>query len=113
MRLVEILRGLSPVFLALLVPILVSRRRLIRSFERAAATSPEAAITPSLGSPIRRWWLKRLAREGVLRSTSDGTHWLERGAWSTYRSVRRRRALVVFIVILLSMTLIALLNRGT
>ena len=113
MRLVDLLRGLSPLFLAVLVPIVVSRHRLVRSFEKAAATSPESAITPSLSGPIGRWWLKRLARDGVLRSTPDGAHWLEREAWSTYRSVRRRRAVTVLLVILLSLTLIAVLNRGT
>jgi hypothetical protein len=110
-RLVDLLRGSSPVIFVLLAPILMTRRRLIRKFERAAATSPESAITPSLGGPIRRWWLKRLARDGVLRSTPDGAHWLDLGTWSAYRSVRRRRAMTVLIVILLSMALMVVLNR--
>jgi len=112
-RLVDLLRGASPVLLVLAAPILITRRRLIRSFHRAGATSPESAFTPSLGSPIARWWLTRLARHGVLRSTLDGAYWLEPVAWAAYRSIRRRRAVTVFIVILLSMMLIALLKRVT
>jgi hypothetical protein len=110
MRLVDLLRGSSPVVLALLAPILLTRRRLIRSFERASATSPESAIPPHLHSPVGRWWLRRLAREGVLRPGPGGTHWLEPETWRSYRSIRRRRALTVLIVILLSTALIAVLN---
>jgi hypothetical protein len=111
-RLVDLLRGAGPVLLVLLAPILITRRRLIRSFQRASATSPESAITPSLGSPIGRWWLKRLARDGVLRMTPDGAHWLEPGAWAVYRS-NRRRAVTILIVIFTAVMLIAVLARGT
>ena len=112
MRLVDVLRSLSPVFLAVLAPILVSRRRLIRSFERAGATSPASAITVQLGGPLGRWWLSRLTRLRVLGSTPDGSHWVDLHALAAYRSVRRRRAVTIFIVILLSMTLLAVLSRG-
>ena len=61
---------------------------------------------------MRRWWLKRLSRAGVLRSNSDGTYWLDPEAWRIYRSVRRRRAVTVLVVILLSMVLIAVLKGG-
>ena len=110
MRLVDLVRASSPVVLVLLAPILVTRRRLIRAFKSAAATSPESAITPRLRGPMRRWWLKRLSRAGVLRSTPDGTYWLDPEAWRIYRSIRRRRAVTVLVVILLSMVLIAALN---
>ena len=113
MRLVDLLRMAGPALLIVLAPILVSRRRLIRSFQRAGATSPESAITPCLGGPIGRWWLTRLVRDGVLQMTPDGAHWLEPGAWTVYRSIRRRRAVTVLIVAILSVMLIAVLNGGT
>lgn len=112
MRLVELLRSLAPGVLAVLVPVLLSRRRLIRTLERAGATSRESATTVRLGGPLGRWWLKRLTLLGVVQECEDGNHWIDLDALAAYRSARRRRALTIVIVILLSMTLLAVLSPG-
>jgi hypothetical protein len=79
--------------------LLASRRRVIREFERRGATNPSAAVRIPPSSFIGAWWLERLERAGVLRTSADGGRWLDQTAWGRYRAVRRRRALVIIAVL--------------
>jgi hypothetical protein len=89
----ELLRMAAPVVAALPVVLLVTRRRFIRAFERAHAFVPDRAIPPPVG-PLAGWWHSRLTAAGVIREQRNGRLWLDRHGWQSYRSLRRRRALV-------------------
>src|SRR4030095_9099510 len=95
MRAVDILRMLAPVLGATSALLLATRRRLIRTFEQADATSAARAIAVTPSPPLGAWWLKRLEQSGVIVSTAAGTRWLNHDAWESYRAVRRRRALTI------------------
>ncbi len=88
----------SPLFMIVAIALLGSRRRLVRSFERADATTPAAAFLPPTRL-LTRWWLHRLHRCGVLQATDDGAYWLRLEAWQRYRDARRRRGLLIFAVL--------------
>ena len=88
-----LLQTIAP--LASLVPIalVASRRRLIRTFLRADATSAARAIAPD-SRLLGRFWTARLQRAGVLHASAPGALWLDAPAWAAYRAVRRTRALI-------------------
>ena len=109
MRAVDIVRMLAPVFGATAALLLVTRRRLIRSFEQADATSAARAIAVTPSPPLGAWWLKRLEQSGVIVSTAAGTRWLNHDAWESYRAVRRRRGLSI-VALLLGLLLLFLWN---
>ena len=100
MRAVELVRALAPWLAGIAAFLLMSRRRVIRIFEQADATSEARAIAAAPGPPLGAWWLKRLEQSGVVISTAAGTRWLKQDAWQTYRAVRRRRALTVVAVMI-------------
>jgi len=101
----DVLRALSPVLLLLALGLSGTRRRLVRQFTEAGAFSEEAAIVPSRIRGLYQWWLKRLAGASVLRRASGDRWWLDRDVFRRYRSIRRRRAFVVFAVLLAVFTL--------
>jgi hypothetical protein len=100
MRAVEILRALAPFLAGISAFLLTSRRRVIRMFEQAEATSEARAIAGTPGPPLGAWWLKRLEQSGVIVSTDAGTRWLNHDAWESYRAIRRRRALTIAAVLI-------------
>lgn len=105
MRNVDLLSMVSPLLMAVAVGLLATRKRLVRRFERAAASSPETAIRLEGRSPVSRWWLARLTRAGVLRVTGGGLRWIDVEAWQAYRAVRRRRGLTVAATLLVLVAL--------
>jgi len=104
----EVIQALSPVLLLLALGLTGVRRRLVRQFTKASAFSEAAAIAPSRVRGLYEWWLKRPARASVLRRAPSDRWWLDRDAFSQYRSTRRRRALVVFAAVLA----VVLIARG-
>jgi hypothetical protein len=90
---------LSPLFGA---AIRRADRRIENELRHVQATSPDRAIALSLRSPISRWRLGRLNRGGVVHAVGAGRYYWDERAWVEYRRVRRRRALTVVAVLLLS-----------
>jgi len=101
-----LLRLLAPLANVLALALLLGRRRAVRTFESAGAFEPATSISLSPGSPVVRWWRRRLQAAGVIRSSAPNAWWLDRDAWSAYRVVRRKRALLVASAML---TLVALM----
>jgi hypothetical protein len=92
---------------ALLAPLLGAaiRRadsRIQNELRDAEATSPDRATTLSLRSPIARWRLGRLTREGVVHALDAGRYYWDENAWGEFRRARRRRALAVIAVLVLA-----------
>lgn len=89
---VTALRLIGPLLMVGAITFLATRRRLIRTFQRANATGPAQAIVPATRL-LTRWWLHRLHRCGVLEVTPTGSYWLRQEAWQAYQATRRHRAL--------------------
>jgi len=100
MRTVEVLGMFAPVLSAGSILLLATRRRLIRTFEQAGATSARQAIHVKPRRPLGPFWLHKLQRHGVVVATPAGTYWLNQDAWHTYQAIRRRRGLLVVAVVL-------------
>lgn len=100
MRLVDLVRAVAPLGMVAGMGLLASRRRLVRAFTRAGATSPETAIPPPPARLLGGWWRDRLQGAGVLAATDAGTWWLRQEAWLSYRAVRRRRAVSLLAILL-------------
>jgi len=110
MRTVELLRALAPFLGGIAAFLLTSRRRVIRFFEKAEATSEARAIALTPGPPLGAWWLQRLEHAGVIVRTPAGTRWLNGDVWKQYRAVRRRRALTI-VAVLMVLLVLYLLTR--
>jgi Mn-dependent DtxR family transcriptional regulator len=100
MRTVEVVGTLAPLLSAGSVLLLATRRRLIRTFEQAEATSASRAIHIQPRRPLGPWWLHKLQRHGVVIATPAGTYWLNQDGWRAYHAIRRRRGLLVVAVVL-------------
>lgn len=95
MRTVDFMRVLAPIAMIGVSVVLASRRRVIRTFERAAADAPDRATSPGRLRPMDAWWLRRLERAGVLAATPGEAYWIRRQAWADYRAARRRRGIAI------------------
>lgn len=111
MRLVDFLQ---PVFMIAAVALLVTRRRVVRRFEKAEAYDEASTLAFPRPLPLQRWWLSRLKTEGVLKVTSDALYWMDRTAWQHHRAVRRRRGLTIVacIVTVVAIVFILLWSQG-
>jgi hypothetical protein len=95
MRTVDVVRVLAPLLMIGTSVLLASRRRVVRTFDRANADAPERAVAPASRRPMDGWWLRRLERAGVLVPAAAGAYWLRRQVWADYRAARRRRGLAI------------------
>jgi len=106
----ELARVVSFPFLLLGMLLLATRRRLVRKLQRAQAYDDASAVVLAGWFPLQRWWQSRLEAEGVLKTVHGGRYWLDRLAWQHYRAIRRRRALTVFVCLMLGAAIVALLR---
>ena len=103
MRTVDLLRLVAALATVAATVLMASRRRLVRRFETGHAFDEHHALALAPPPAIDAWWQSRLERAGVLRHRADGHCWLDRDAWHRYRAVRRTRALVIVVVLLLAL----------
>ena len=95
MRTVDAARLLAPIAMIGVSVLLASRRRVVRTFERANADAPERAIAAGPPRRMDGWWLRRLERAGVLAAAPGGTYWIRWQAWADYGAARRRRGIAL------------------
>lgn len=90
------------------------RRRLIRRFRAAGATSAECTVTlESLGERHGRVF-RRMTEAGVFIATPDGRYFMNEVAAAEYRRRCRKRALIgagICVLVFLLLWLIGLLAR--
>jgi len=91
----NVLTMVAPVLMALALGLGAARRRLVRRFLSADATSPERAIAAPASNALARFWEGRLRTAGVLQASPSDALWLDRRAWSAFQAARRKRALLV------------------
>src|SRR5262245_19200527 len=108
MRLVDLVGSVAPVLGVLAGVTMAVQRRLVRHYERSAAFGPESAVpAPASQRLLTRWWRTRLRTAGVLRALPDGREWLDAELWTSYRRARKRRAVAVVLLLVLSLLVAA------
>ena len=88
--------------------ILIRRRRLVRRFQAAGATSPDRAITLESIHERHSWIFERMARQGVFLSAGPQLFYMDEPAALLYQQAARRRAIgmAAFFLILFLLFLI-------
>ena len=72
---------------------------IVNEFRGVGATSPDRARDPQelvLGHQLA---FDRLARRAVLRDAGEGRYYLDELSWEAFRSLRRRMAIVMLLVV--------------
>lgn len=105
----DLLNSAAPLVSLAAVVLLASRQRVVRVFLSRQAVAPPAAIPFDPSSALRRLWLRKFLRAGVLKRTG-GRYWLDEPAWQQYRENRRRRALAIAAIALVVAAAIVLMN---
>jgi hypothetical protein len=91
--------------------LLLRQKKIVRAFERAAATTPAMACTPGqLGLKQGMAW-HRLVTHAVLRCPGEGRYFLDVPNWQRLRRLRRRIAVTVIVGLLLVLVAILLATR--
>jgi hypothetical protein len=109
-RLVDIARLVAWVVLILVIPFVAAQRRLVRTLERSAATTPDRAVRDE-GRLYHRLARKRLLHAGVLQEAPSGGVYLELRRLEAWRRRRRWRALVAVSLVLAASAVVFYLNR--
>jgi len=79
---------------------MAQERRVVDAFEREGVTSAGRARPLSdLGIEPRGFGWRMLVRQAIVRETSPGYYYLDLESWRASMAMRRRRALMLFIVI--------------
>jgi hypothetical protein len=76
------------------------RKRFIRRFRGAGATSPDRAIPFAQVNTRRSWVFDRLVSHGVIVEAGPDRYYLDENAAEVFMRRRRRRALLITGVIL-------------
>lgn len=91
---------------------MVMQRKIVRAFERAAATTPATACRPEqLGLKQGVAWYP-LVQHAVLRCPGEGRYFLDVANWQRLRRRRQRVALVMLAILLGLLALMVLLRQG-
>jgi hypothetical protein len=108
MRLVDLVGSAAPIVGVLVGALMAVGRRLVRHYESRGAFGPETAVAaPVSRLPLTGWWRQHLRAAQVLGALPDGREWLDLKRWDAYRRVRRRRALGVVLLLVVSLLLAA------
>ena len=80
--------------------ILIKERHIVEAFERAGATSPDRALTPTDANvdDVGIGW-RRLRDRAIVREASPGRFYLDVEVWEATRRTRRRVLLVLLVVL--------------
>lgn len=91
--------------------LLLRQKKIVRSFERAAATTPATACTPAqLGLKPGLAW-HRLVGHAVLRCPGEGRYFLDVANWQRLRRLRWRIATGIIVGLLLVLGAVLLAAR--
>jgi hypothetical protein len=90
---------IPPLNMSAAAVIAMRRRRLVRRFREAGATSPEHAVPLEAIGERHNWIFDRMAQAGVFLRVSDGRYYMVEAAASDYRHRCRVRALVMTVVL--------------
>ena len=71
---------------------------IVNAFRGVGATSPGRARDPEELDVRHHVAFNRLARRAVLRDAGEGKYYLDELSWEAFRSMRRRMALVMLLV---------------
>lgn len=78
--------------------LIAKERHIVDAYQRAGATSPDAAVTPASLGVDERLAFRKLVGHAVLRETTPGTYYVDEPSWRALRSLRRRLVLVFLLV---------------
>ncbi|MGE3275839.1 MAG: hypothetical protein AB7O67_12055 [Vicinamibacterales bacterium] len=95
----EILTALPLLVMPVVLVFMMTRKKVIRTFEGAGATSQGAALPDSDFTGLRGWWIRRLERAGAVRRSGTRV-WLDAPAWQAYHRVRRIRGMSIAFTLL-------------
>jgi hypothetical protein len=88
-----------------------ARRRILRQFTAAGATSPDSAINVEPRRPLERKYLRSLQSFGAVRETPDGRLYLDEELLADHTSRRRKRVLGIGTAAILMGAIVAGLTR--
>jgi hypothetical protein len=87
------------------------RRRVIRHFRDAGATTPAAAIPPPDGPPLLRRLFQQFVKRGVIREASPGRYYLDEAALADRSGIKRRILAVIGLCLLVIAAVLVLVGR--
>lgn len=68
------------------------------AYQRAGATTPDAAVTPASLGVDERLAFRKLVGHAVLRETTPGAYYVDEPSWRALRSLRRRLATIAVLI---------------
>jgi hypothetical protein len=74
-------------------------REIVDTFRGVGATSANRARDPNELGVTSHLAFDRLTRRAVLRTAGDGKYYLDEPSWNALRSLRRRLAIIMLIVV--------------
>jgi hypothetical protein len=74
-------------------------REIVDTFRGVGAISPNRARDPEELGLRHHLAFERLVRRAVLRDAGDGKYYLDEPSWNALRSLRRRIAIVMLLVV--------------
>lgn len=108
----ELLRIATTVVWVVVIALVASERRILRTLRRADATGPERAAAIAARTPLYRFRLRRLVRGGAVVDAGAGRFYLDPEGFARYRRRRRRRALIILAVTLPVIGILWWMNGG-
>ncbi len=96
-----------------LVAVILRRteRRTVSALKSAAANSEASAIELPTLNRLSRWQIRRLEKSGALVETSVNRCYFNPSGYTAFRGARRRRAMVVVPVIVVTVLVLWYLSR--
>ena len=82
--------------------LVAKERRIVDAFRRAGAVDPRAAVIPSTIGVAERFAFRKLRQHAVLREAGPGAFYLDEPSWEALRSMRRRLALMLMLLMLVA-----------
>jgi hypothetical protein len=80
--------------------ILLKEKHIVAAFRRAGAISPSTAAAPATIGIDERLAFQKLKRRAVLREATPGLYYLDEPSWEALRSMRRRMAALLGLLVL-------------
>jgi hypothetical protein len=88
----------------------IRRKRLIRHFREAGATSPAAAVTLESLGHRDSWIFEQMVRHRVFVAVEDGRYYLDEAAAGLFLRERRARALFFLAIFILIWVVAMIIN---
>lgn len=78
--------------------LIAKERHIVDAYQRAGATTPDAAVTPASLGVDERLAFRKLVGHAVLRETTPGAYYVDEPSWRALRSLRRRLATIAVLI---------------